>query len=90
MGFLGFAGRDVGKTAAARTGNEPDNDHTDSSPTTQIVRLFHLSFDEGNKLADPKPFSRRRLAAVHRSAFGPAPPCLPSSFSPPGLALPPP
>ena len=68
VGFLGFAGRDVGEMAAVRTGNNLDDDHADSPPTTQIVRLFHLSFDEGNELAGPKPFSLRCLAAVHRSA----------------------
>ena len=28
----------------ARTGNEPDNDHTNNPTATQIGRLFHLSF----------------------------------------------
>ena len=29
----------------ARTGNEPDNDHTNTPTATQIGRLFHLSFE---------------------------------------------
>ena len=32
------------RNVRARTDNEPDNDHTNTPPTTEIGRLFHLSF----------------------------------------------
>ena len=33
------------KILRARTGNEPDNDHTNTPTATQSGRLFHLSFE---------------------------------------------
>ena len=38
------------KKSRARTGNEPDNDHTNTPTATQIGRLILLSFPSMNRL----------------------------------------
>ena len=52
------------KNLRARTGNEPDNDHTNTPTATQIGRLFHLSFALKVIASMTGPWSDTEIAAT--------------------------
>ena len=54
------------KNSRARTGNEPDNDHTNTPTATQIGRLFLLSFEVTAMDKDNQRWKLRDDASSHR------------------------